>query len=70
MAKRRKRGPHPRQRPRRQLAGMLLQINGSKHSWLNDDYWYDLIVILDDATSEIYYAQLVDEESTPKVMAG
>ena len=29
----------------------------------------DLIVILDDATSEIYYAQLVDQESTRTVMA-
>ena len=29
-----------------------------------------LIVILDDATSEIYYAQLVEEESTATVMAG
>jgi RNA polymerase subunit RPABC4/transcription elongation factor Spt4 len=25
-----------------------------------DERWYDLIVILDDATSEIYYAQLVE----------
>jgi hypothetical protein len=33
-----------------------LHIDGSKHRWLNDDRWYDLIVILDDATSEIYYA--------------
>src|ERR1019366_2588607 len=32
--------------------------------------WHDLIVILDDATSEIYYAQLVQEESTSTVMAG
>ena len=32
--------------------------------------WHDLIVILDDATSEIYYAQLVEEESTATVMAG
>src|SRR6201984_2858752 len=32
--------------------------------------WYDLIVILDDATSEIYYAQLTEEESTLTVMAG
>jgi hypothetical protein len=30
----------------------------------------DLIVILDDATSEIYYAQLVEQESTFTVMAG
>jgi hypothetical protein len=49
---------------------MLLHIDGSKHRWLNDDHWYDLIVILDDATSEIYYAQLVEEESTRTVMAG
>jgi hypothetical protein len=49
---------------------MLLHIDGSKHRWLNDDRWHDLIVILDDATSEIYYAQLVEEESTKTVMAG
>src|SRR4051812_14762251 len=48
---------------KRPLAGMLLHIDGSKHRWLKDDRWYDLIVILDDATSEIYYAQLVEEES-------
>jgi hypothetical protein len=44
---------------RRPLPGMLLHIDGSTHRWLNDDRWYDLIGILDDATSEIYYAQLV-----------
>jgi hypothetical protein len=32
--------------------------------------WYDLLVIMDDATSEVYYAQLVAEESTATVMAG
>jgi transposase len=69
VGKRRKRGPHRRRRPRRPLAGMLLHIDGSKHQWLNDDRWHDLIVILDDATSEIYYAQLVEEESTRTVMA-
>jgi len=70
VAKRHGRGPHRRRRPRRPLPGMLLHIDGSKHRWLNDDRWYDLIVILDDATSEIYYAQLVEEESTRTVMAG
>src|SRR6266436_5785197 len=70
VAKRQKRGPHRRRRPRRPLPGMLLHIDGSQHRWLNDDRWYDLIVILDDATSEIYYAQLVKEESTRTVMAG
>jgi hypothetical protein len=70
VAKRHKRGPHRRRRPRRPLPGMLLHIDGSKHRWLNDDRWYDLLVILDDATSAIYYAQLVEEESTRTVMAG
>jgi hypothetical protein len=49
---------------------MLLHIDGSRHRWFQDERWYDLIVILDDATSEIYYAQLVEEESTLTVMAG
>jgi transposase len=69
VAKRRKRGTHRRRRPRRPLPGMMLHIDGSKHRWLQGDRWHDLIVILDDATSEIYYAQLVEEESTRTVMA-
>jgi transposase len=70
VSRRRKRGPHRRRRPRRPMPGMLLHIDGSKHRWFQDDRYYDLIVILDDATSEIYYAQLVEEESTRTVMAG
>ena len=69
VKRRKRRGPHRRRRERRPLPGMLLHIDGSTHRWLNDDRWYDLIVILDDATSEIYYAQLVEEESTRTVMA-
>jgi Homeodomain-like domain len=65
----RKRGVHRRRRERRPLPGMLLHLDGSRHRWFQDDRWYDLLVILDDATSEIYYAQLVDEESTVTVMA-
>jgi hypothetical protein len=49
---------------------MMLHIDGSHHQWFQDERWHDLIVILDDATSEIYYAQLVQEESTATVMAG
>src|SRR5262245_61468567 len=66
---RRKRGPHRRRRPRRPIPGMLLHIDGSQHRWFQDERRLDLIVILDDATSEIYYAQLVHEESTRTVMA-
>src|SRR5438128_11578369 len=47
---------------------MLLHLDGSRHSWFQDERWYDLIMILDDANNEIYYAQLVEEESTRTVM--
>jgi len=70
VARGRKRRKHRRRRERRPMPGMLLHIDGSKHQWFGDDRWYDLIVILDDATSEIYYAQLVEEESTKTVMEG
>jgi transposase len=70
VARGRRRGKHRRRRERRPMRGMLLHIDGSKHQWFGDERWYDLIVILDDATSEIYYAQLVEEESTRTVMAG
>jgi transposase len=70
VARGRKRGAHRKRRERRPLSGMLLHIDGSRHQWFQDERWYDLIVILDDATSEIYYAQLVEEESTATVMAG
>ena len=60
VAKGRKRGVHRKRRPRRPLPGMLLHIDGSEHRWFQDERWYDLLVILDDANSEIYYAQLVE----------
>jgi transposase len=69
VKKGRKRGVHRKRRPRRPLPGMLLHLDGSEHRWFQDERWYDLIVVLDDATSEIYYAQLVEEESTRTVMA-
>ena len=64
------RNKHRRRRQRRPLPGMLLHIDGSEHQWFLDERWFDLIVILDDATSEIYYAQLVEAESTRSVMTG
>lgn len=70
VKKGRKRGVHRKRRPRRPLPGMLLHIDGSEHQWFCDHRWYDLLVIMDDATSEIYYAQLVTEESTRTVMDG
>ena len=69
VKKARQRGVHRKRRPRRPLPGMLLHLDGSSHRWFQDDRWYDLLEVLDDATSETYYAQLVEEESTRTVMA-
>ena len=70
VERRGKRRKHRRRRERRSMTGMLLHIDGSKHQWFGDERWFDLIVILDDANTEIYYAQLVAEESTRTVMIG
>ena len=69
VSKGRSRGVHRRRRARRPLPGMLLHVDGSRHRWFLDDRWYDLPVVLDDATSEVYYAQLVEQESTRTVLA-
>jgi len=53
----------------RALPGMMLHIDGSDYAWFQDERRHELIVILDDATGEICYAQLVEAESTRTVMA-
>lgn len=68
VAQQKRRGSHRRRRPRRPLPGMLLHIDASKHAWFLDGRYYDLITLLDDATSEVYYAQLVAEEGTRTLM--
>jgi len=68
VERRKKRGSHRKRRLRRPLPGMLLHIDGSEHRWFSDERYHELIVIMDDATSEIYYAQLVEAESTHSVM--
>jgi transposase len=65
-----KRGPHREKRPRRPLPGMMLHVDGSHHKWIPGlDQSQDLIVVFDDASSEVYDVQLVEEESTETVMA-
>src|SRR5262245_5041169 len=68
VGKGKRRGKHRSRRERRPLPGMLLHLDASKHQWFQDERYYDLITVLDDATSEIYYAQLVEEEGTHTVM--
>lgn len=66
----RKRSKHRKKRPRKPLVGMMLHLDGSPHSWLpgKDNEHQDLLVIMDDANSEIYDMFLVKEEDTRSVM--
>jgi len=72
VAKARKRGPHRKQRERRPMAGMMLMVDGSTHAWLpmQTGQKQDLILVMDDATSEVYTAYLVPQEGTLTVMKG
>src|SRR3546814_11373474 len=50
---------------------MLVHQDGSRFAWLpGDPRQYDLIVTLDDATSAIYSAFLVEEEGTASSFRG
>lgn len=64
-----RRGSHRRKRARRPLPGMMLHQDGSSHEWVPGRLW-DLIVTMDDATSEIYSAFFVDEEGTMSTFRG
>jgi transposase len=59
-----KRSAHRKKRPRRPLPGMLLHQDGSRHVWIEGLPAMDLIVTMDDATSEAYSMLLVEEEGT------
>lgn len=58
-----KRGAHRRKRERSPMKGMMIHQDGSTHEWVPEQRW-DLIVTMDDATSEVYSGFFVDEEGT------
>src|ERR1700681_1651322 len=60
----RRRGAHRRKRERKPFEGMMLHQDGSRARWLAGRPQLDLIVTMDDATSTIYSAFLVEEEGT------
>ena len=68
LTKAKRRGAHRRKRERRPLPGMMLHQDGSRHVWLAGQPALDLIVTLDDATSDIYSAFLVEEEGTASTL--
>lgn len=58
-----KRGAHRKKRLRAPYAGMMLHQDGSTHEWVEGKKW-DLIITMDDATSEHYSMFFVQEEGT------
>jgi transposase len=70
LAKAPRRGAHRRKRPRRPMVGMMLHQDASRHAWLAGRAPLDLVITLDDATSAIYSALLVEEEGTVSSFAG
>ena len=63
-----RRGRTPRHRCRRQRMpqeGMLLQLDGSHHRWLEDrGPWFTLFLAIDDATGTVPYALFREQEDT------
>jgi transposase len=66
----RHRGAHRRKRERKPCEGMMLHQDGSRAFWLVGSPQLDLIVTMDDATSTIYSAFLVEEEGTASSFRG
>ena len=65
-----RRGAHRRKRERKPCEGMMLHQDGSRHGWLCGQAPLDLIVTMDDATSTIELAFLVEEEGTASTLRG
>jgi len=64
-------GDHRLRRPRRPMAGMMLHQDGSTHEWIPGlGHNIDLIVTMDDATSEITSAFFVLQEGTESTFRG
>jgi len=58
------------ERERKPCAGMMLHQDASKHAWLAGQPPLDLVVTMDDATSTIYSAFLVEEDGTASTFQG
>jgi transposase len=65
------RSAHRKKRPRRPMVGMMLHQDASTHAWLPGVLGkQDLVVTMEDATSELYSAFLVHEEGTASSLRG
>lgn len=63
------RGAHRKHRERSPWPGLMIHQDGSTHEWVAGQKW-DLIVTMDDATSEHYSMHFVAEEGTMSSLLG
>ena len=63
------RGKHRKRRERSPVPGMMIHQDASKHQWVAGVQW-DLVVTMDDATSEHYSMFFVEEEGTVSSLQG
>jgi hypothetical protein len=63
------RGKYRRKRERRSMAGMLLHLDASTHTWLTGLPQQDLVVMLDDADGRILFARFFPQEGTASTFA-
>lgn len=69
VRKRNKRGVHRKKRERSPLPGMMIHQDASTHEWVPGKKW-DLVVTMDDATSEHYSMFFTQQEGTASSFAG
>lgn len=65
----RKLGKHKKWRMPKEYFGQMIQLDGSKHKWIDvsDEYW-TLIKFMDDATNTILWMSFHKNESTESIM--
>lgn len=69
IPKRSKKGVHRKRRERTALPGMMIHQDASTHEWVPGQKW-DLVVTMDDATSEHYSMFFCPEEGTQSSFRG
>ena len=69
VKKAKSKGRHRIKRERKPLPGMMIHQDASTHRWVTEQVW-DLVVTMDDATSEHLDMRFCDQEGTASSMAG
>ena len=69
VTKSKAKGKHRKKRERSAMPGMMIHQDASTHQWVKGKYW-DLVVTMDDATSEHYSMFFTHQEGTASSFQG